>query len=48
MLPTKLVSFNANNNNLRTQGVKANAFKVSCLHFKTVQTFLHILTFSLF
>lgn len=35
MLPTKLVSFNANNNKLRTQGVKANAFKVSCLHFQT-------------
>lgn len=45
MLPTKLVSFNANNNKLRTQGVKANAFKVSCLHLKI---FLHILTFFYF
>lgn len=29
MLPTKLVSFNANFNMLKTQGVKATAFKVS-------------------
>lgn len=28
MLPTKLISFNANHNHLKTQGVKANAFKV--------------------
>lgn len=28
-LPTKLVSFNANFNRLRSPGVKANAFKVS-------------------
>lgn len=28
-LPTKLVLFNANFNNLKTQGVKATAFKVS-------------------
>lgn len=28
MLPNKLVSFNANNNQLKTSGVKANAFKV--------------------
>lgn len=28
MLPTKLVSFNANFNHLKTQGVKATAFKV--------------------
>lgn len=29
MLPSKLVTFNANFNRLKTQGVKANAFKVS-------------------
>lgn len=29
MLPTKLVMLNVNFNKLRTQGVKANAFKVS-------------------
>lgn len=29
ILPTKLVSFNANFNKLKTQGVKATAFKVS-------------------
>lgn len=28
MLPNKLMSFNANNNQLKTNGVKANAFKV--------------------
>lgn len=28
MLPAKLTSFNANNNLLKTRGVKANAFKV--------------------
>lgn len=28
MLPTKLISFNANHNKLRTKGVKTNAFKV--------------------
>ena len=28
MLPTKLTVFNANDNLLRTKGVKANAFKV--------------------
>ncbi|XP_066528661.1 osteoglycin, paralog a [Hoplias malabaricus] len=27
MLPVKLISFNANHNNLKTKGVKANAFK---------------------
>ncbi|XP_077082163.1 osteoglycin, paralog a [Siphateles boraxobius] len=27
MLPTKLISFNANHNKLRTKGIKANAFK---------------------
>ncbi|XP_033938177.1 osteoglycin, paralog a [Pseudochaenichthys georgianus] len=27
MLPTKLISFNANHNHLKTKGVKANAFK---------------------
>lgn len=29
MLPTKLVLFNANFNNLKSSGVKATAFKVS-------------------
>lgn len=29
MLPNKLVSFNANSNKLKTQGVKSTAFKVS-------------------
>lgn len=29
MLPNKLVTLNANFNNLKTQGVKATAFKVS-------------------
>lgn len=28
MLPAKLSVFNANNNNLKTKGVKVNAFKV--------------------
>lgn len=32
MLPTKLVMLNVNFNKLRTQGVKANAFKVSQFH----------------
>lgn len=32
MLPTKLVMLNVNFNKLRTQGVKANAFKVSSFH----------------
>lgn len=37
MLPHKLVSFSANNNQLKTNGVKANAFKVHiniCFSFK--------------
>lgn len=36
MLPHKLVSFNANNNQLKPNGVKANAFKVhaNCFSFK--------------
>lgn len=29
MLPTKLITFNANFNRLKTQGVRATAFKVS-------------------
>lgn len=29
MSPTTLVSFNGNSNKLKTQGVKANSFKVS-------------------
>lgn len=33
MLPTKLISFNANHNKLRTKGVKANAFKVTSQEF---------------
>lgn len=33
MLPNKLVSFNANYNQLKTRGVKANAFKVHAKRF---------------
>lgn len=33
MLPTKLISFNANHNKLRTKGIKANAFKVTSQEF---------------
>lgn len=42
MLPTKLVMLNVNFNKLRTQGVKANAFKVSSSQSdftKNLQTF---------
>lgn len=39
MLPTKLVMLNMNFNRLRTQGVKANAFKVSSFQTQNFQGF---------